>query len=171
MSPIKVTARSCVTPWNNGDISVMSQSDNRVSSREYSRHFIEYTPYSKTVRNKVDFKTSHTNRSSVSDSVTLSVSRTVKSSLTLGGSVELGAIVKKINLKAEVSAGVEKTVSHSVTINVAPGTTKYLEYGSKTVETSGKIRKYDTLSCSEKTFNTRAVYTTEPYSKSWDQRR
>ncbi|WP_238655884.1 hypothetical protein [Paenibacillus piscarius] len=123
-----------------------------------------YQPLSTTSTKFSHFNMRSTNYGDVTTQVVRTVTMRKYAQLTVGGEFELNIIATKVNTSVEVQAGLDYTVSTSVTWNV-PGKSVYdLSAGEEVVRTIGYIEIANTSGVVVQQKSVTAEYTSREYS-------
>lgn len=123
-----------------------------------------YQPLTTTSAKFPHFSMRSTNNGDVTTQVVRTVTMRKYAQLTVGGEFELKIISTKVNTSVEVQAGIDSTVSTSVTWNV-PGKSVYdLSAGEEIVRTTGYIEIANTTGVVVQQKPVTAEYTSREYS-------
>lgn len=142
------------------------QDDNRYSASYIPHDGKEYKQTTKTLYKKKSWGTEISNRSSLNDSVTRSVSRSKFANGSIGAAAETAVnwklIQGKVGITGEASWGKSSTVNVSYTINLPAKQKTVVAIGTKAVQTKGKVVTYKSGRITKSTV-TNADYSYDEY--------
>lgn len=104
------------------------------------------------------------NDSSATQQQTIEFTSVLYFETSIGTEMEADAIFASTSVSAEIGAGVQEEVTRIFTFNSAPHTETTWEAGSKTVDTWGTMKHWDSQ-CNYREYSASADYTYDMYSK------
>jgi hypothetical protein len=123
-----------------------------------------YDPLTTSSTKISHFSLRTTNSGNITQQITRTVSLRKYAQITVGGQFELKILATKVNTTVEVQAGIDKTVSTSITWNVPAKSVYDLNAGEEVVKTTGFLEVANTSGVVTSSKAVTGEWTTREYS-------